>query len=94
MADDNAHIAGPGRPARPAGSTVIEMAGLAKSFGGKVAVEYLSFQGHSSQVTGFLGPNVAGTSTARRLMLQEAGRTTFDGRPNRELAEPARRSGR
>ena len=94
MTADNAHIVGLGRAARPAGSTVIEMAGLAKSFGGQVAVEDLSFQVRSGQVTGFLEPDVAGTSTARRLMLQGAGRTTFDGRPNRELAEPARRSGR
>ena len=93
MADDNAHIAGPGRPARPAGSTVIEMAGPAKSFGGKVAVEDLSFQVRSGQVTGFLGLNGAGTSPARRLMRQEARRTTFDGRPNRELAEPAQEVG-
>ena len=91
--DDDAHTAGPGRPARPAGSTVIEMAGPAKSFGGKVAVDDLSLQVRAGQVTGFLGPNVAGTSTARRLMRQEAGRTTFDGRPNRELAEPAREVG-
>lgn len=93
MTADVAHIAGPGRPARPAGSTIIKMAGLAKSFGGRVAVEDLSFQVRSGQVTGFLGPNVAGTSTALRLMLQGAGRTTFDGRPNRELAEPAREVG-
>ena len=93
MTDDDAHIAGPGRPARPAGSTVIEMAGPAKSFGGKVAVEDLSFQVRSGQVTGFLGLNGAGTSPARRLMRQEARRTTFDGRPNRELAEPAQEVG-
>jgi len=96
MTGDNAHIPGAGRPVRPAGSTVIEVAGLAKSFGGKVAVDDLSFQVHSGQVTGFLGPNGAGKSTALRLMLgldQGAGRTTFDGRPYRELAEPAREVG-
>ena len=73
---------------------MISVADLTKRFGAKLAVDHLSFEVRPGQVTGFLGPNVAGTSTARRLMLQEAERTTFDGRPNRELAEPARRSGR
>ena len=92
MTADVAHIAGPGRPARPAGSTVIEMAGLAKSFGGKVAVEDLSFQVRSGQVIGFLGPNGAGTSTARRLMLQ-GGRAHHLRRPPEPRTRQARAAG-
>ncbi len=47
-------------------------------------------------MTGFLGPNGAGKSTTMRLMLgldRGGGRTTFDGKPYAELADPAREVG-
>ena len=78
------------------GRCVIDAVGLSKRFGGKIAVDNLSFQVHAGQVTGFLGPNGAGKSTALRLMLgldNGGGHTTFDGRPYRELTDPSREVG-
>ncbi|NEE29508.1 ATP-binding cassette domain-containing protein, partial [Streptomyces sp. SID7982] len=42
---------------------MIELEGLTKRFGSKVAVDHLSFQVRPGIVTGFLGPNGAGKST-------------------------------
>jgi len=56
----------------------------------------LSFQVLPGQVTGFLGPNGAGKSTTMRLMLgldNGGGRTTFDGKPYRDLTDPVREVG-
>ena len=72
------------------------MRGLTKRYGGRLAVDDLSFTVRDGSVTGFLGPNGAGKSTAMRLMLgldAGGGTTTFDGRPYRELAEPLREVG-
>jgi ABC-2 type transport system ATP-binding protein len=48
-------------------------------------------------VTGFLGPNGAGKTTTLRMLLglvaPTSGAATIDGRPYRELADPARRVG-
>jgi len=75
---------------------LIEATDLAKRYGRKPAVDGLSFQVRPGQVTGFLGPNGAGKSTTMRLMLgldHGRGRTTFDGRTYRELAQPLRQVG-
>jgi ABC-2 type transport system ATP-binding protein len=75
---------------------IIEAQGLTKRFGGRLAVDGLSFTVEPGRVTGFLGPNGAGKSTTLQLMLGlviGGGRTLFDGRPYRELANPLREVG-
>jgi ABC-2 type transport system ATP-binding protein len=70
---------------------VIEARALGKVYGGKPAVEDLSFDVRPGSVTGFLGPNGAGKSTTMRLMLgldHGAGSTTFDGVPFTALERP------
>ena len=71
---------------------MIEASALTKRYGDKLAVDDLSFRVRPGQVTGFLGPNGAGKSTTMRLMLgldYGGGRTTFDGKTYRDLADPA-----
>jgi ABC-2 type transport system ATP-binding protein len=75
---------------------VIEAHGLGKEYGGKPAVQDLSFEVHPGSVTGFLGPNGAGKSTTMRLMLgldHGTGSTTFDGVPFTSLHQPMRHVG-
>ena len=48
---------------------MIEVTGLSKRYGEKVAVDDLSFTIKPGVVTGFLGPNGAGKSTTMRLIL-------------------------
>src|SRR3954471_12793377 len=70
---------------------VIQAQGLGKAYGGKPAVQDLSFEVHPGSVTGFLGPNGAGKSTTMRLMLgldHGAGSTTFNGLPFTSLRQP------
>lgn len=71
---------------------MIELEGLTKRFGHKVAVDHLSFQVRPGMVTGFLGPNGAGKSTTMRMMLDldnpTSGTVRIDGKHYRELAEP------
>jgi ABC-2 type transport system ATP-binding protein len=71
---------------------MIEVEGLTKRFGRKVAVDHLSFQVRPGVVTGFLGPNGAGKSTTMRMMLDldipTSGSVRIDGKHYRELAEP------
>jgi ABC-2 type transport system ATP-binding protein len=74
----------------------IQAQGLTKRFGGRTVVDDLSFTVEPGRVTGFLGPNGAGKSTTLQLMLGlvlGGGRTLFDGRPYRELADPPREVG-
>ena len=47
---------------------MIEIDGLAKRYGDKTAVDRLSFVVEPGVVTGFLGPNGAGTSTTMRMI--------------------------
>ncbi len=42
---------------------MIEVENLRKQYGGKLAVDGVSFTVHAGIVTGFLGPNGAGKST-------------------------------
>jgi ABC-2 type transport system ATP-binding protein len=48
---------------------MIEAHGLTKRYGGKTAVDNLSFTVRPGMVTGFLGPNGAGKSTTIRMIL-------------------------
>ena len=76
---------------------MIEARDLTKSYGGKVAVDHLSFTVQPGRVTGFLGPNGAGKSTTMRLILgldrPQTGSATIDGKPYRELTNPLRSVG-
>jgi ABC-2 type transport system ATP-binding protein len=75
---------------------MIEALGLSKRYGGRVAVDDLSFTVPPGRITGFLGPNGAGKSTTMQLMLGlvgGGGRTLFDGRPYQALACPPREVG-
>lgn len=47
---------------------MIEVSELSKRFGGKVAVDQLSFKVEPGEVLGFLGPNGAGKSTTMRMI--------------------------
>ncbi|MFI7098108.1 ABC transporter ATP-binding protein [Streptomyces sp. NPDC050161] len=73
---------------------MIELAGLTKHYGDKVAVDHLTFAVRPGIVTGFLGPNGAGKSTTMRMMLDldnpTAGSVRIDGRHYRQLKDPLR----
>jgi ABC-2 type transport system ATP-binding protein len=74
----------------------IQAQALSKRFGGRPVVDDLSFTVEPGRVTGLLGPNGAGKSTTLQLMLGlvlGGGRTLFDGRRYRELANPLREVG-
>lgn len=76
---------------------MIEIHGLTKRFGSKVAVDDLSFRVEEGTITGFLGPNGAGKTTTLRALLglvePTAGSATVFGRRYRELDDPLRRVG-
>jgi ABC-2 type transport system ATP-binding protein len=69
----------------PTNSPAIEVRGLTKRYGNKVAVDDLSFDVHPGQVTGFLGPNGAGKSTTLRMILgldaPTSGSALINGQP-------------
>ncbi|MFD9421221.1 MULTISPECIES: ATP-binding cassette domain-containing protein [unclassified Streptomyces] len=71
---------------------MIELDGLTKRFGDKVAVDQLSCLIRPGMVTGFLGPNGAGKSTTMRMMLDldnpTSGSVRIDGKNYHELQEP------
>ncbi|MBY8888680.1 ABC transporter ATP-binding protein [Streptomyces sp. PTM05] len=76
---------------------MIELQGLTKRFGEKVAVDHLTFTVRPGIVTGFLGPNGAGKSTTMRMMLgldnPTAGDVRIDGKRYAELKEPLKEIG-
>ncbi|MGZ6826421.1 MAG: ABC transporter ATP-binding protein [Mycobacteriales bacterium] len=76
---------------------MIEARGLTKAYGGKVAVDDLTFTVRPGVVTGFLGPNGAGKSTTMRMVVgldaPTAGTVTVNGRPYREHRAPLREVG-
>jgi ABC-2 type transport system ATP-binding protein len=76
---------------------VIELTGLTKRYGARVAVHDLTVTIRPGRVTGFLGPNGSGKTTTMRCVLGLArptsGTATVLGRPYRELASPMRRVG-
>ncbi|RII15736.1 Daunorubicin/doxorubicin resistance ATP-binding protein DrrA [Streptomyces sp. YIM 130001] len=71
---------------------MIELAGLTKRYGEKLAVDQLTFTVHPGIVTGFLGPNGAGKSTTMRMMLgldhPSAGDVRIDGLHYDQLKDP------
>ncbi|WP_435612890.1 ABC transporter ATP-binding protein [Streptomyces sp. bgisy159] len=71
---------------------MIELEGLTKRYGEKVAVDDLTFSVRPGVVTGFLGPNGAGKSTTMRMMLgldrPTAGDVRIDGRRYDGLRDP------
>jgi ABC-2 type transport system ATP-binding protein len=74
------------------GSTVIEIAGLSKRYGEKLAVDGLDFVVQPGIVTGFLGPNGSGKSTTMRMIagLDEptAGRVLVNGQDYHAASAP------
>ncbi|MGH9211250.1 MAG: ABC transporter ATP-binding protein [Acidimicrobiales bacterium] len=76
---------------------MIEVRGLAKTYGDQRAVDDLSFTAPAGKVTGFLGPNGAGKTTTLRCLLGLAeptsGTVLLDGRRYRDLTAPRRRVG-
>jgi ABC-2 type transport system ATP-binding protein len=77
--------------------TSIEVQDLTKEYGGKRAVDGLTFRVLPGRVTGFLGPNGAGKSTTMRLVLgldrPTAGSATLGGQAYPTLREPLRHVG-
>ncbi|MFI0192226.1 ATP-binding cassette domain-containing protein [Streptomyces sp. NPDC017082] len=73
---------------------MIELTGLTKRYGEKVAVDRLTCTVRPGVVTGFLGPNGAGKSTTMRMILgldrPTAGAVRIDGRPYDRLRDPLR----
>ncbi|MGW3954985.1 ATP-binding cassette domain-containing protein [Streptomyces sp. NPDC004752] len=71
---------------------MIELEGLTKRYGDKVAVQDLSFAVQPGIVTGFLGPNGAGKSTTMRMILgldhPTAGDVRIDGKHYDQLKDP------
>ncbi len=76
---------------------MIEVRGLSKRYGDKIAVNNLSFSVAPGTVTGFLGPNGAGKTTTMRLILgldyPDAGDVTIGGKHYAQLAYPMREVG-
>ena len=76
---------------------MIEVRGLSKRYGEKLAVDNLSFSVEPGKVTGFLGPNGAGKTTTMRLILgldyPTAGEVAIHGKPYRQLGYPMREVG-
>ncbi|MEV5506144.1 ABC transporter ATP-binding protein [Streptomyces orinoci] len=76
---------------------MIELEGLTKRYGDKLAVDGLTCTVRPGMVTGFLGPNGAGKSTTMRMMLDldnpTSGTVRIDGRHYRQLHNPLRTVG-
>ncbi|HEY0260699.1 MAG TPA: ATP-binding cassette domain-containing protein [Lacisediminihabitans sp.] len=71
---------------------MIEIEGLSKRYGTKLAVDDVSFTVRPGIVTGFLGPNGAGKSTTMRMIMgldsPSAGRALVAGQPYARLRSP------
>jgi ABC-2 type transport system ATP-binding protein len=76
---------------------MIEVRGLTKRYGDKLAVDGLTFTVRPGIITGFLGPNGAGKSTTMRMILgldaPTSGTATVNGRLYREYSAPLREAG-
>ena len=76
---------------------MIEVRGLSKRYGDKIAVNNLSFSVEPGKVTGFLGPNGAGKTTTMRLILgldyPDSGDVAIAGKHYANLAYPMREVG-
>lgn len=71
---------------------MIEIESLTKTYGGRTAVDDVSFTVRPGRVTGFLGPNGAGKSTTMRLVVglesPTGGRTRVNGKPYAQHRAP------
>ncbi len=76
---------------------MIQATSLTKRYGGRAAVQDVSFTCAPGTVTGFLGPNGAGKSTTLKMLCGLAhptsGRSTVLGRPYAEIPNPGRHVG-
>jgi ABC-2 type transport system ATP-binding protein len=76
---------------------MIEAQSLTKRYGGRTAVENVSFTCAPGTVTGFLGPNGAGKSTTLKMICGLAaptsGRASVHGVPFQDLPNPGCRAG-
>ncbi|HEX4427818.1 MAG TPA: ATP-binding cassette domain-containing protein [Frankiaceae bacterium] len=76
---------------------MIEAQALTKRYGGKTAVDDLSFVVRPGVVTGFLGPNGAGKSTTMRLLLgldrPNGGGSRINGKAYQDFPAPLREVG-
>jgi ABC-2 type transport system ATP-binding protein len=76
---------------------MIEVRGLTKRYGAKIAVDDLTFGIEPGKVTGFLGPNGAGKTTTMRCILgldyADEGSVAVDGKVYKDLAYPMREVG-
>ncbi|UWX97112.1 ATP-binding cassette domain-containing protein [Arthrobacter zhaoxinii] len=76
---------------------MIEASGLSKRYGGKTAVDNVSFTVQPGKVTGFLGPNGAGKSTTMRMIVgldrPTSGRVLVNGKPYARHKAPLREVG-
>jgi ABC-2 type transport system ATP-binding protein len=76
---------------------VIEAFEVSKRYGGRTAVDGLTFKVEPGVVTGFLGPNGAGKSTTIRMIMgldaPTSGRITVNGKSYTEHAAPLREVG-
>ncbi|SEG62850.1 ABC transporter [Nonomuraea solani] len=72
---------------------MIDVRGLSMRYGRTRAVDDLTFSVKPRLVTGFLGPNGAGTSTTMRVVLglevPAAGQTLVNGRPHASIPRPS-----
>jgi ABC-2 type transport system ATP-binding protein len=70
----------------------IEVTGLRKRFGSKLALDGMTFTVQPGQVTGFVGPNGAGKSTTMRVILgldaPDQGSALISGQPYARLRRP------
>ncbi|MBJ7520505.1 MAG: ATP-binding cassette domain-containing protein [Solirubrobacteraceae bacterium] len=64
---------------------MLELDGLTRRYGDRVAVDDVRFAVAAGQIMGFVGPNGAGKTTTMRMVLgvlaPDAGEVRFDGRP-------------
>jgi ABC-2 type transport system ATP-binding protein len=76
---------------------MITVSGLAKRYGGRLAVDHMTFDVAAGRVTGFVGPNGAGKSTTMRMMVgltrPDHGDVRYAGVHYRDLSHPARTVG-
>ena len=73
---------------------MITVTGLTKHYGGRAAVDDLTFTVAAGRVTGFVGPNGAGKSTTMRMMVgltpPDAGEVRYGGTRYTDLRHPVR----
>lgn len=76
---------------------MITVSGLTKQYGGRTAVDALTFSVAAGRVTGFVGPNGAGKSATMRMMVgltrPDACEVRYDGVRYTDLRQPARMVG-